>query len=93
MKGKTRGSQRRRFSMTPDTELWDDDELWDLPAKERKRVQNAMTWGRPLPFALAPPWGLRAALLAGWVGGIALIRGLAEIAIVFQIRPGHRAAV
>jgi hypothetical protein len=46
-----------------------------------------------LVFALAPPWGLSAALLAGWVGGAALIRGLAEIAIAFQIRPGHRAAV
>jgi uncharacterized membrane protein HdeD (DUF308 family) len=39
-------------------------------------------------FWAAGSWGLSAALLVGWVGGVALIRGLAEIAIAFQIRPG-----
>lgn len=84
MKRKTRGSQRRRFSMTPDTELWDDDELWDLPAKERKRVQNAMTWGRPLPPELAQVAVKHAPVLESqaWYGwlliGLSLMFGLVE---------------
>jgi uncharacterized membrane protein HdeD (DUF308 family) len=41
-------------------------------------------------FWAAGSWGASAALLVGWVGGVALIRGVAEIAVAFQIRPGHQ---
>ena len=44
---------RRRFLRAVDTELWDDDVLWELPVKQRKQVQKAMMWGRPLPPRLA----------------------------------------
>jgi len=43
----------RRFSLAVETELWDDDVLWELSAGDRKRVRNAMMWGRPLPPRLA----------------------------------------
>ena len=43
---------RLRF-LTVDTQLWDDDVLWELPVKERKQVSSAMVWGRPLPPRLA----------------------------------------
>jgi hypothetical protein len=48
-----RKTRRRGFSLAVDTELWDDDVLWELPAGDRKRVRDAMTWGRPLPPRLA----------------------------------------
>lgn len=53
MTADTPARKRKRFFLTVDTELWDDDVLWELPVKERKRVKSAMTWGRPLPPALA----------------------------------------
>ena len=74
----------RRFSLAVDTELWDDDELWDLPVKERKRVRNAMTWGRPLPPELARVAVKHAPVLQGqaWYGwlliGLSLLFGLIE---------------
>jgi uncharacterized membrane protein HdeD (DUF308 family) len=40
-------------------------------------------------FWAAGSWGVSVGLLVGWVGGVALIRGLAEIVTAFQIRP-HR---
>ncbi len=46
------GWPRGRF-LAVDTQLWDDDALWELPVKERKRVKKAMMWGRPLPPRLA----------------------------------------
>lgn len=54
MKTDTPARQRKWFSLAQDTELWDDDVLWELPVNERKRVKSAMTWGRPLPPRLAP---------------------------------------
>jgi hypothetical protein len=53
MKAGTPARRRNRFFLTVDTELWDDDALWELPVKERKRVKSAMIWGRPLPPVLA----------------------------------------
>src|ERR1700727_2202825 len=53
MRADTPTRRRKWFSLTPDTKVWDDDVLWELPVKERKRVKNAMTWGRPLPPRLA----------------------------------------
>ena len=45
--------RRRRSFLTVDTRLWDDDALWELPVKERRRVKSAMMWGRPLRPRLA----------------------------------------
>jgi predicted lipid-binding transport protein (Tim44 family) len=53
MRADTPTRRRKWFSLAQDTELWDDDVLWELPVNERKQVKNAMTWRRPLPPRLA----------------------------------------
>lgn len=53
MRTDTPARKRKLFSLAKETELWDDDVLWELPAEERKRVKRAMMWGRPLPPRLA----------------------------------------
>jgi hypothetical protein len=65
--------------MAVDTELWDDDALWELSAKERQRVKNAMLWGRPLPSRLASVAVQHAPTLQGqaWYGWVLIGLGLA----------------
>ena len=46
------GRPRWRF-LSMNTELWDDDVLWELPVQDREQVKKAMMWGRPLPPRLA----------------------------------------
>jgi hypothetical protein len=80
MSADTPTRKRKWFSLARDTELWDDDVLWELPVKERKRVKNAMTWGRPLPPALARAAVQHAPMLQtqAWYG-----RYLVTLSVVF----------
>ncbi|HEX4256825.1 MAG TPA: hypothetical protein VH089_17160 [Streptosporangiaceae bacterium] len=65
-----------------DTDLLDDDVLWELPAEERKRVKSAMMWGRPLPPRLArvavqhAPMMQTQAWYGYWLLVVSLILGL-----------------
>lgn len=58
--------------------LWDDDVLWDLPARERRQVSRAMMLGRPLPPRLARAAAEHAHHLQtqSWYGWLTLAFGL-----------------
>jgi uncharacterized membrane protein HdeD (DUF308 family) len=42
-------------------------------------------------FWAAGSWGASALVLVGWVGGLAIVRGVAEITVAFQVRRASRA--
>jgi hypothetical protein len=89
--GRPKARPRRNFFLTVDTQLWDDDVLWELPVKERKRVKNAMTWGRPLPPRLARVAVEHAPMLAAqawygyWMITLGLVFGLIAALFVWAI--------
>ena len=75
------GRPRWRF-LTVDTELWDDDVLWELPVQDRKQVKKAMMWGRPLPPRLAGVAVQHAPMMGtqAWYG-----YGLLVVALIFGL--------
>ncbi len=80
MRTDTRARMRKLFSLAKESELWDDDVLWELPAEDRKRVKRAMMWGRPLPPRLARVAEQHAPMLQtqAWYG-----RYLVTLSVVF----------
>jgi hypothetical protein len=71
------GWPRGHFLMM-DSQLWDDDVLWELPVKERNRVKQAMLWCRPLPPRLARVAVQHAPMMGtqAWFGYWMIVLGL-----------------